>query len=399
MMDDQSLLEAVNEFEDDLALAETADTLQRQLAFQEQMGGNVAAQEPGRFEFTLNPYVDRVSESMGIRERHFTANLRQQGQFIEDQRLSQALSDAIYRTLQNLILHERIPGGDYLYFNLASNRLNHAYGYRRLTAEEWMTGSDRVDGILQQMASVLNSNENFEMDDSFQLSFTQVRAPPRGSGHKRKMKPGHCHPETFKRMKESVITISNKDDLCCARAIVTAKAKVDQHPNWLGFKKGRGIQKSQAIDLHFESNVPVGPCGYPELEKLSKAPSLYDYQLVLVDETRGYKVSRFGPPQDKQLVLLYSGQHYDIITTLPGFCAPSYFCDCCSKPYNNEGQHACDNNPDHCPVCMQDECTDYKQRVKGSTFCGSCRRFFYGDTVWSSICQSPTREPPSVPRM
>ena len=380
MMDDQSLLEAVNEFEDDLALAETADTLQRQLAFQEQMGGNVAAQEPGRFEFTLNPYVDRVSESMGIRERHFTANLRQQGQFIEDQRLSQALSDAIYRTLQNLILHERIPGGDYLYFNLASNRLNHAYGYRRLTAEEWMTGSDRVDGILQQMARVLNSNENFEMDDSFQLSFTQVRAPPRGSGHKRKMKPGHCHPETFKRMKESVITISNKDDLCCARAIVTAKAKVDQHPNWLGFKKGRGIQKSQAIDLHFESNVPVGPCGYPELEKLSKAPSLYDYQLVLVDETRGYKVSRFGPPQDKQLVLLYSGQHYDVITTLPGFFATSYFCDRCLKPYNNEGQHACDNNPDHCPACMQDECTDYKQRLKGSTFCGSCRRFFYGDT-------------------
>ena len=29
---------------------------------------------------------------------------------------------------------------------------------------------------------------------------------------------------------------------------------------------------------------------------------------------------------------------------------------------------------------MQDECADYKQRVKGSTFCGSCRRFFYGDT-------------------
>ena len=56
-----------------------------------------------------------------------------------------------------------------------------------------MTGSDRVDGILQQMARVLNSNENFEMDDSFQLSFIQVRAPPRGSGHKRKMKPGHSH--------------------------------------------------------------------------------------------------------------------------------------------------------------------------------------------------------------
>ena len=316
--------------------------------------------------------MDRVSESMGVRERHFTANLRQQGQFIEDQRLSQALSDAIYRTLQNLILRERISGGDYLYFNLASNRLTHAYGYRRLTAKEWITSSDRVDGILQQMARVLNSNENFEMDDSFQLSFTQVRTPPRGSGHKRKMKPGHRHPETFKQIKQSVITIKNKDDLCCARAIVTAKAKlkVDQHSNWEGFKKGRRIQLQQAQLLHHEADVPFGP-------------SLYNYQLVLVDETRGYEVSRFSPPQDKQLVLLYSGHHYDVITSLPGFFATSYFCDRCFKPYDNEGQHACINNPDHCPACMQDECTDYKQAQKSrkaSTFCGSCRRFFYGDT-------------------
>ena len=41
-----------------------------------------------------------------------------------------------------------------------------------------MTGSDRVDCILQQMSSALNSNENFEMVDSFQLLFTQVCAPP-----------------------------------------------------------------------------------------------------------------------------------------------------------------------------------------------------------------------------
>ena len=27
----------------------------------------------------------------------------------------------------------------------------------------------------------------------------------------------------------------------------------------------------------------------------------------------------FGPPQDKQLVLLYNNQHYDVVTRLPGF--------------------------------------------------------------------------------
>ena len=75
---------------------------------------------------------------MGVRERNYTAHLRQQGQFIQHQRLTQASSDSISSSLQNLIQNEQIPGRDYVYFNLASNQLNHAYGYGRLTAEEWM---------------------------------------------------------------------------------------------------------------------------------------------------------------------------------------------------------------------------------------------------------------------
>ena len=63
------------------------------------------------------------------------------------------------------------------------------------------------------------------MNDLFQLSFTHVRTSPRGSGQKRKLKPGHSNPETFKCLKGSVISIDNKDELCCAHAIVTAKAK------------------------------------------------------------------------------------------------------------------------------------------------------------------------------
>ena len=157
---------------DDELLAEFGNRFERQINYQEQIGGNAASIEPGQFHFDLNPYVDKHGERMGVRERQYTANLRQTGQFIPEQNLTQALSDAIYMTLRKLIQDEQIPGRDYLYFNLASNRLNHAYGYRQLTADKWMAGSERVDGILQQMARVLNSNEQFEMDDSFQLSFT-----------------------------------------------------------------------------------------------------------------------------------------------------------------------------------------------------------------------------------
>ena len=100
--------------DDDELLATVGEALERQLAYQQQIGGNPLAREPKRFEFLLHPYVDRRSERMGVRERHYTANLRQQGQFVEHQRLMQALSEAIYTALENLILCERIPGGDYL---------------------------------------------------------------------------------------------------------------------------------------------------------------------------------------------------------------------------------------------------------------------------------------------
>ena len=211
---------------------------------------------------------------MGVRERHYLSHVRQVGRFVPQQHLEAALRDRLHRALQNLILAERIPEQDRMYFSLTSNRLNKSYDYRGLPASEWMNGSDRVDSMLQEMSRMLNSNENSEMNDSFQLSFTHVRRSPNGSGSKRKMKPCHTNPETFKRFKKSVVTIQNKDNLCCARAIVTAKADVDNHPNCRGFLRGRTIQDDKAILLHIEAHVPQGLCGYDELSKFALAPSL-----------------------------------------------------------------------------------------------------------------------------
>ena len=124
---------------------------------------------------------------MGVRERHYTSNICQVGQFIPEQNLAAAIADGLHRTIQNLILRDRIPATDRVYFNLASNCLVNSFTYRGLPAGEWLYGSDHVHSLLQQMSKVLNSNKNFEMNDSFQLSFTHARASPRGSSQKR-----HC---------------------------------------------------------------------------------------------------------------------------------------------------------------------------------------------------------------
>ena len=284
-VDDETLLAAArneegeNEFVEDVAdvlLNEVGEAFDRQFSYQSQLGGAAlfSSAPPGSFEFLLDPFVDRRSERMGVREQHYTTRLRQRGAFIPSQHVPSALTEALHAAVRRLIEQDHVPAQDRVYLGLSSNRLSHAYNYRGLTANEWLRGGARVDALVQQMSAVLNSNEQFEMDDSFQLSFTHVRAPPSGSGRKRKLKPGHSALTSFKKKKLSVLLIKNGDELCCARAIVTAKARLDQHPNWDGFKRGRRIQAEHAVDLHHETRVPRGPCGYDELQAFSLAPSL-----------------------------------------------------------------------------------------------------------------------------
>ncbi|PFX12181.1 putative DNA polymerase [Stylophora pistillata] len=399
---DEELIRTIEDEEAlDALVNEAGDAFDRQFNYQTQIGGGATSDTPGSFEFVLDPFVNRTSERMGVRERHFTTRLRQRGAFIPPQHLATAITDALHATVRSLIRRDNIPDNDRIYLGLASNRLAHAYNYRGLRAGEWLRGGDRVDALLLQLSNMLNLKWNFEMDDSFQLSFTHVRAPPSGQGRKRNHKPGHNDPRHFKKLKHSIVVITNDDDLCCARALVTAKAKVDGHPNWQAFRKSYKLQHTAAVDLHLESGVSRGPCGYDELEAFSKTPSLYDYQILLVDATRGYEVVSYGPPSPKQLVLLYEQNHYDVITSLPGFFGTSYFCARCHKPYNDEGRHACNNNPHHCCACLQTGCLDYTERrcrhLEAYLPCDSCRRSFYGPTCLSNHLGKTHAGKPSSP--
>ena len=95
-VDDETLLAAArneegeNEFVEDVAdvlLNEVGEAFDRQFSYQSQLGGAALSSSapPGSFEFLLDPFVDRRSERMGVRERHYTTRLRQRGAFIPSQ--------------------------------------------------------------------------------------------------------------------------------------------------------------------------------------------------------------------------------------------------------------------------------------------------------------------------
>ena len=399
--------EEMGDSEEDEICNDVLDRLERQHQFQtnllQQSGGGAVDNAQGAFEFQLDPYVDRLSSRMGVRERHFKTQLRQRGNFIEDQNITQALQDGLRRAVNQVLattpnLHDQ----DRLYFTIGSNRLHNNFQGWGLRAGEWREGGARLDALFDRLAQALNSNEQFEMDDSFQLSITQVHHAPQGTGRRRQNKPGHATLQTITKNSRSVIRIKNDDALCCARALVVAKARVDQHPKWSDIRHGRPLQRELALRLHDEARVPPGPCSYDALTAFSAAPSLTNYQIILVDAHRSFHITTFGDTQDKQLVLLHNHGHYDVITRLPGFFGSSYVCAHCWKPYNTQGEHRC-NKKKQCGACRQKDCPDvlaaYPRGLKATRRYQQCHRDFFGETCFQThLAVDHTGKPATSPQ-
>ena len=401
-------LQMSSDDDDDKDYNELMDHLERQHAFQthllQQSGAGGLDTSIGTFDFELQPFVDRKSSRMGVRERHFNTRLRQRGNLIADQNITEALQDGLRRAVNQVLtttpdLHDQ----DRLYFTISSDRLHNNFQGWGLRASEWREGGDRLAALFDRLAQALNSNEQFEMDDSFQLSITQVHHAPQGTGKPRRGKPGHPTMDMLTKHSKSIIRINNRDELCCARALVVAKTRLDQHPKQRAIQRGKGpLQRTLALDLHHEANVPLGPCSYEALTAFSKAPSLAGYQILLVDAHRSYHITTFGGTQDKQLILLHHQGHYDVITRLPGFFGSSYVCAHCWKPYDHEDRHRC-HKKKQCGACRQKECPDfqaaYPRGQKATRRCQQCHRDFFGETCFQThLVKDQTSKPASNPQ-
>ena len=237
--------EVMEDSEDDDAVCnEVMDRFERQRACQTQLlqqsGGGLDPQTPlGTFEFDLQPYVDRESSRMGVRERHFNTRLRQTGNFVDSPHLVQALQDGLRRVVDRVLtttpnLHDQ----DRLYFTLSSNRLTNNFQGWGLRAGEWREGGARLDALFNRSAQALNSNEQFEMDDSFQLSINQVHHAPQGSGkHSRRLTPGNQFPKLFKQNKKAVIRI--QITMTCVVHVPWSPPK----PRWTNTLNGSPFEK------------------------------------------------------------------------------------------------------------------------------------------------------------
>lgn len=183
-------------------------------------GGNPLSTEWGRLRFVAEPLHERQSRRFGVHKCVVRLRPVQEGNFIPQDRLASALIQGLRGAVEGVLDRHQVPDADRFYISLASDCLRSASNAFFVTGREWRQPGLRADALLDNLQKMLNSNETFELDDSFQMNVVQVCPLPRGSGPKNAKKsthvPGHLSNVRLREVKRSLIKIRRNAEGWCA---------------------------------------------------------------------------------------------------------------------------------------------------------------------------------------
>ena len=255
-----------------------------------------------------------------------------------------------------------------------------------ITLTDWLENNQRSRDWLEKLAKQLNSTEDLDATGGeFYAEMTFVKNPGRGAGRKgKKHNPGRMSCEALLKKKKCIIQIKNKDELCCAGAIVTLKARVDNDPQYRNIVQGRGLQGFLASKLHREEGVAQGPCGREELKQFQEYLGV-EYQLIALEGLKGtilFKDKQYDQAPNV-IALLKTQNHYHGVTSIPALLSRSYFCRHCEKAYSNEdsAHHNCMGQ--NCSACRRENktCPNFATWLTLEVCCGRCHVKFMAVNV------------------
>ena len=258
---------------------------------------------------------------------------------------------------------EGMTPNDKVRFILRSDQLDTPISLPFLPVEQLTT-----ERVFSQIERVIQSNQDFRLNDTVTIDINHVKAPEGSGRSKRTTLKIRDHLKE----KKSIICINNNDDFCLARALAVSIARIENDPKYHQIRDSkRHIQLERALDLHVAANVPLGSCGIDEVKLFQQY--LSNYQIIVVSGAHNNSI--IYPPQppgtdEKPTINLYfHNNHFDVITSIPGFLNKSYFCHRCHKCYNCTTDHMC---PSMCRSCRAFGCV-----LEGDGIvCNECDRLF-----------------------
>ena len=274
---------------------------------------------------------------------------------------------------------EGMNPNDQVRFVLSSKQLQTPIALPFCSLEELTT-----EKVLSHVEKVVQSNEEFRLNTTVNIDLIRVEMP-QGSG--RRLKRTTLNIRDHLKKKRSVIPIiNNNDNLCLARALVVSIARIENNPRYVRITRPDScVQRERAFDLHEAANVPLGPCGLREVRLFQQY--LVNYQIIVVSGDQNNTIiyprePPANPNPEKSIYLYYQANHFDVITSLPGFLSKSYFCYICYKAYDVTTDHLCKGM---CRSCRGFGCVI---QDNGMT-CDECNRLFKNQACYDRHKQQP----------
>ena len=332
---------------------------------------------PQQDYYQIRPVREHRSQKFNMTAKNYSVRFNNQ---LDDVDLLES-QNRTYGIFDHLIkdVTEGMNSTDQVRFVLSSNQLQTPITLPFCSLEQLTT-----EKVLAQVEKVVQSNEEFRLNDTVNIDIIRVEMP-QGSG-KSKVKRTSYDIREYLKKKGSVIPINNKDNLCLARALVVSIARIEKDPRYKHIiNSNRPLQRERAFDLHEAANVPLGPCGLNKVDLFQHY--LVNYQIIVVSGDQNNTIiyppqPRTNPNPEKSIYLYYQANHFDVITSLPGFLNTSYFCHQCHKGYDHTTDHLCDGM---CWSCRGVGCTI---EDNGMT-CQECHRFFKNQVCYDRHKQEP----------
>ena len=198
-----------------------------------------------------------------------------------------------------------------------------------------------ADYILSEIARILQSHEEFVLDKRLEFLVTVLNSPKGGASLKHGKNGVNF--ANFLSQKRSVVRIHNIDTTCCARAIFVAQQRLSGRKNVANLaKSGSKECRTAALGLIQRAGVGEGPCGVDELKEFQK---VIEEQIIVYFSDGSVMFQGEGDYEEK-VTLLFSNNHYDVITSVPGFFRKKNVCQRCNKTYAH--YHTCKDTCRHC---------------------------------------------------
>ena len=332
-------------------------------------------EEPQQDYYQIKPVRNHHSQKFNMTAKNYSVhfnNVLDDVDLLESQNRTYGI---FYHLLKDVT--EGMNSTDQVRFVLSSNQLQTPIALPFCPLEELTT-----EKVLSQVEKVVQSNEEFRLNDTVNIDIIRVEMP-RGSG---RLKRTTLNIRDYLRKKGSVIPIYCKDDLCLARALVTSIARIEKDPRYSRIREpGNTVQRERAFDLHEAANVPLGPCGLKEVDLFQHY--LVNYQIIVVSGDQDNAIiypphPPASPNPEKSIYLYYQANHFDVITKLPGFLNTNYFCHTCHKGYAVTTAHLCTGM---CQSCRGFGCTIEDNGIT----CQECHRLFKNQACYDRHKQEP----------